>query len=1066
MITIRRIWLQVRKHCYLSLCAFVVCMGMFYLACAALLIALPHYQQQITQEFRDLLGQPIDFSRVKFAWRGFRVYARVYNVDIGEHNDKVHIDNITKIQFLLHPVKSLFQLKPVIDDITINGGKIYLNYNNQEVSSNNLNPENINDYIKQILNHAYLDWININQVNLKNTSVILGGSFEKTKDTKIEEYLISELNIYNTARYNYLYGLIYHVNKEHYKNKEREIIELALKYSNSKANIIGGNKFYLATNSKGLEYILNNVMQANKQVYLSNIDLDPNTWLKAWGNFDFTRFLQIQLDSPKIRFKETSGNTIDITNVNGIFDFDINNSSDYNIAINKLNADFAGSAFKLTGNINKQSESKPATINTYIKFGHNNLQKFFAQLPASLLGHGTSNWLKQHITKGWLGSSEIIWRGQLDNSFPYDEKYDLPHGIFQLRAEILDTNIDYMPGQWPAVEHLNGILSLRGRDLFIESTSAQISQSNVNNITASIKGLGKAKQTNLLIDSNIGTNGDDLHHIIQTSQLKKKLNGVNKNTEFKGDMDLVLNLFIPLSATQKNKVSGSLNFKQNELIVTDTPLKFTNLIGSINFTDNTVSSKNLEAKFNQRAAKFDILNKDKNFGTLITLNSWVDTQYLLDYYKLDLQNYIKGAAEFDLKLNIRNFKNNKEELSVQVATSLLGVESLLPAPYNKTLKERMPFKFHLTHDFANFTEYRVIVNENATGNISRAVLSKNKQDYSLLVDTKMAYGKLFFVKAGHKVIADFDYIKLPDNIMDEQGSLAKNKFDYFRLPDLFVTVNQLYLGRNLLGKTDFSVSPNKEQKILAINNFAMNGDALDLKLQGKYIDGQDNKQQTLVHGTYNIKDIAKTWKIFSVKKFDEKIKLKGYYNLSWDSDLLSPQLASMSGDLVVTSGHGRINDIEPGLGRVFSLLDLAAINKRLRLDFSDVFENGYKFDAVKGKFKINNGVLTTKRTTLQAGSADIELYGDVDLVHKSYNLMADVTPHLTTGLPIAAAVIGTPIAGAAVFLLDKILEYPVNQLSERAYSISGSWSDPKIKSMRSKRGSLIELSWFKPKDKN
>jgi uncharacterized protein YhdP len=79
--------------------------------------------------------------------------------------------------------------------------------------------------------------------------------------------------------------------------------------------------------------------------------------------------------------------------------------------------------------------------------------------------------------------------------------------------------------------------------------------------------------------------------------------------------------------------------------------------------------------------------------------------------------------------------------------------------------------------------------------------------------------------------------------------------------------------------------------------------------------------------------------------------------------------------------------------------------------------------------------------------------------------MADVTPHITTGLPIAAAVIGTPIAGAAVFLLDKILEYPVNQLSERAYSISGSWADPKVKSMGNKRGPLIELSWFNQAEK-
>ena len=179
MTTWHSIWLQIRRHSYISMCILVICIGFLYLACASLIKVIPLYQKQIAQEFSQILNEKVKFSDIKFSWRGLRLYAKVYNVDVGNPESNIHIDNINKVQFLIHPVKSLINLNTQIDNITINGGTIYLNStNNIDADSKNLSnlkdisPDLINNQIAKIFNNKYLNWFNINKVNLKNTKII------------------------------------------------------------------------------------------------------------------------------------------------------------------------------------------------------------------------------------------------------------------------------------------------------------------------------------------------------------------------------------------------------------------------------------------------------------------------------------------------------------------------------------------------------------------------------------------------------------------------------------------------------------------------------------------------------------------------------------------------------------------------------------------------------------------------------------------------------------------------------------------------------------------------------
>ena len=106
--------------------------------------------------------------------------------------------------------------------------------------------------------------------------------------------------------------------------------------------------------------------------------------------------------------------------------------------------------------------------------------------------------------------------------------------------------------------------------------------------------------------------------------------------------------------------------------------------------------------------------------------------------------------------------------------------------------------------------------------------------------------------------------------------------------------------------------------------------------------------------------------------------------------------------------------MEPGTtGRMFGLLNLTVLPRRLlRLDFSDLFEEGVSYQSLTGSFRLSGGHAWTDDVTM--------------------------TPKLSTSLPLA------PLWLAEKFLNRKLID---SAFSYR-YIITGTWSDPHIERER------------------
>jgi len=169
------------------------------------------------------------------------------------------------------------------------------------------------------------------------------------------------------------------------------------------------------------------------------------------------------------------------------------------------------------------------------------------------------------------------------------------------------------------------------------------------------------------------------------------------------------------------------------------------------------------------------------------------------------------------------------------------------------------------------------------------------------------------------------------------------------------------------------------------------------------------------------------------------------YQLQWPGNPLQFKVDLMSGNANLRFDKGRILGVEPGLGRIMGLLNLQSIQRRLQLDFSDLFKKGFVFDNVRGQLLFEHGIITTDSLKIDGPASKIELSGKASIAAKSIDLMMVVKPHMSMGLPLAAAIAaGNPAVGAGVWLLDRLTGSQVKKISQHRYHVTGTWETPMI----------------------
>ena len=315
------------------------------------------------------------------------------------------------------------------------------------------------------------------------------------------------------------------------------------------------------------------------------------------------------------------------------------------------------------------------------------------------------------------------------------------------------------------------------------------------------------------------------------------------------------------------------------------------------------------------------------------------------------------------------------------------------------------------------------------------------ENWTLQIEQKNVAANLQYHVKDYAISGQFSRLYLPA-LQSGQGTSTSfmSSLTPKDLPALNISIDDVKLGEVHAGKMNLRSRSTASEWILEECSFET--PEYGFNMQGGWSAHQSHAQATL-----HVDDLSHSlerWKITpAVEAHSGVVDVQG----EWPGVFTDFSLKTIQGQMKIVVKNGRISQLDKeterklGLGKLLSILSLQTIPRRLKLDFSDLSQEGYSFDVFKGTYQINAGVMHTDDSYIDGPVAYATMKGTLDLVHRLYDLDLRVAPYITASIPIVVAAFN-PVAGVATWVASKIINKGLQQISGYTYKISGPWADP------------------------
>lgn len=313
--------------------------------------------------------------------------------------------------------------------------------------------------------------------------------------------------------------------------------------------------------------------------------------------------------------------------------------------------------------------------------------------------------------------------------------------------------------------------------------------------------------------------------------------------------------------------------------------------------------------------------------------------------------------------------------------------------------------------------------------------------WNIALQSREMTGDIQWLNQGDgKVIARLKTLIMPSATPDisqlrTQGEFKGQAEDY---PALDIVADNFEIGQKKLGRLELLASEQDED--WSIEKLRIVNPDSTLTAEGEWHNWIRNPNTRLTL-TWDINNLGKTLERFG---YDNVVKggeadLTG--QLKWPGSPHEFGAANLSGHLQLDARKGQILKLKPGVGRLFSVLSLQNLPRRLTFDFRDIFGSGFTFDKVSANVSIDQGVMRSDDFRMEGPTALIQMRGETDIKTETQHLYVKVTPYISDSLSLAALA-GGPAVGAAAFIAQRLLKDPINKLAQDEYEIVGTWDKP------------------------
>jgi uncharacterized protein YhdP len=354
--------------------------------------------------------------------------------------------------------------------------------------------------------------------------------------------------------------------------------------------------------------------------------------------------------------------------------------------------------------------------------------------------------------------------------------------------------------------------------------------------------------------------------------------------------------------------------------------------------------------------------------------------------------------------------------------------------------------------------------------LSNASINFNRNDSGavILVDAEEAKGIVNWLEEDNLFNINFSKMHLvrediksedQEDISEKELTLEESE-DNNTISRIEMQIDSFKINENNYGKVQLSANQDSEGVIF--NSFNINQESYAFKGDG-YWKSENFTEKTSLNFEWDINNVGNTLNNLGYPNLVEDGFASVIGSITWDDSPANFKAEDFYGNFTINTKKGIIKKIEPGVaGRLVGLISLQNLPRRLTLDFSDLFEEGLPYKKVQSpKIEINRGILSTKELNIKAPSANIKMQGNINFVDETQDLYVLIEPKISDTIT-AGALVGGPLAAAAAFIAQKILDDPLNKITTAEYHITGSWDDPQDKIIDTKIDNFIENSIINP----
>ncbi len=300
--------------------------------------------------------------------------------------------------------------------------------------------------------------------------------------------------------------------------------------------------------------------------------------------------------------------------------------------------------------------------------------------------------------------------------------------------------------------------------------------------------------------------------------------------------------------------------------------------------------------------------------------------------------------------------------------------------------------------------------------------------------------------ADKTISADFKRLYVPDvaDEMDAADADEPTTVAPATLPPLRLSVEDFRLDNAHFGRARFESVPTAEG--MRIDTLEAKSSGLEITATGTWTGSAASNVSTFGIDIES-SDLGNMLDSLGFAGLVDGGVTHAHFDASWPGPPTSFAPAKLTGTLHAKVGEGRILDVDPGAGRIFGLLSLRDIPRRLSLDFSDIFRSGFSFNEITGDFRFADGNAWTDNLLIKSSAADIAITGRTGLRAKEYDQIMTVTPHAGATLPLVGAVAGGPVGAAAGLVVQGLLGKQLGRAAQSRYHVGGTWEKPEIESI-------------------